>query len=315
MLAELLPPSRRTIVFSWYNLAGYGATALGAAEAGLLADHLRSRWGYSFASACRAVFLQSAGVALSLAAAVLWWACAAPRPTSVRGGAEQREPLLAGRSERLEEEAAVQPASARPPAGGAGVLSRRSRRVVVQLSTLFSVDAFAGSLVTGACGPERVADTRGRPAGACPALAGQLRASRVPGVAGTHAARACPKRLQAPFWPTTSGPHTMSRRHSWAPCCLGATSSLASPPLSPGEGEASAPSCEPYSADIPACAWHTAARRRGPGHTLQAHRSDNRPRADHGLHARAIQCTHHAYPNHAERLDSSECAFCQVSVW
>jgi MFS family permease len=119
-LSQELPDARRTSVFAWYQLTGALSTAVGSLAAGALAERLQ-RGGLAPLSSYRIVI---AGYgALGVALALLFT--------------------------RLS--AAVEPPAARE-AAPPGLLSpalglRRSRGVVLRLSALFSVDAFAGGFV------------------------------------------------------------------------------------------------------------------------------------------------------------------------
>ena len=117
-LAQQAEPERRTRLFAWYQLAGAAATALGALCGGALAEGLQ-RAGATPLQSYRAVVAAYAllGVALLGIFAGLGPASEAPAAESA-------------------------PGSPRPALG----LSR-SRRVVLRLSALFAVDAFAGGFV------------------------------------------------------------------------------------------------------------------------------------------------------------------------
>jgi predicted MFS family arabinose efflux permease len=115
-LAQALPAERRTSAFAWYQLAGAVATALGSLGGGGLAGALQAG-GMGELPSYRAVVLGYGAMGLALLA-------------------------LASRLSP----AAEAPARAAPP--GRGLLGlHRSRRVVLGLSALFSVDAFAGGFV------------------------------------------------------------------------------------------------------------------------------------------------------------------------
>jgi len=117
-LAQRVPTEQRTGTFAWYALAGSLATALGSLCGGLLSDTLQRR-GLSPLAADRAVVLGYAALG-----AALWLAFArlSPRSEAPQAGA--------------------------PPAFLApGLGLHRSRRVVLRLSSLFAVDAFAGAFV------------------------------------------------------------------------------------------------------------------------------------------------------------------------
>lgn len=119
-LSQELAPRRRTSVFAWYQLAGALATALGSLAAGGLAEWLQ-RAGLAPLSSYRIVI---AGYgALGIALAILF--------TRLSPGIE---PPAAGQAAR--------PAFFAPDLG-----LRKSRGVVLRLSALFSLDAFAGGFV------------------------------------------------------------------------------------------------------------------------------------------------------------------------
>jgi MFS family permease len=114
-LSQLLPSKERTRAFAWYNLAGSLATASGALCGGFLSQVLRHA-GLSELASYRAVILGYAGCGVALIVLFL---------------------LL---SPAVEAEAAV-PATRR-------VLGlHASKHVVMKLSGLFALDAFAGGFV------------------------------------------------------------------------------------------------------------------------------------------------------------------------
>jgi len=117
VLSQLVPDDSRTQVFAWYNLAGAFATALGALASGGLAQVLQGR-GIDPLSSYRVVV----------------------------GGYALLGVLLAGLFSRLS------PAAEAPAVAAQATLAHhfglhRSRRVVLKLSALFSLDAFAGGFV------------------------------------------------------------------------------------------------------------------------------------------------------------------------
>ncbi len=116
-LSQLLPDNRRTQAFAWYNLAGSFATATGALAGGGLAQLLQEA-GLPALDSYRAVVLGYAmlGVILSI--------------------------LFLRLSQQVE---APQPEEAMPIRTRFGL--HRSRQVVIRLSSLFAIDAFAGGLV------------------------------------------------------------------------------------------------------------------------------------------------------------------------
>lgn len=116
-LAQLLPDRRRTHVFAWYNLAGSFTTALGALGGGWLAQALQSA-GMEALESYRVVLAGYAlgGIVLAL--------------------------LFLGLSPQVE----VAP-TAHAPATPRILGLHRSRSVVLSLSALFALDAFAGGFV------------------------------------------------------------------------------------------------------------------------------------------------------------------------
>jgi MFS family permease len=113
-LSQILEDDRRTSVFAWYNLAGSFATALGALAGGWTAQLLQ-QGGMAPVASYRVLVYAYAAFGLLLAALF----------ALVTGAVEA--PLSA------------------IPAGRLGL--HRSRRTVVKLSALFSLDAFAGGFV------------------------------------------------------------------------------------------------------------------------------------------------------------------------
>jgi MFS family permease len=116
-LTEIVPARRRTATFAWYNLAGYVATALGALAAGLVGQILIAA-GWTELDAYRAVVLGYAAIGL----------------------------LMAALASRLGPDIEVDAPSANDGIGRRLGLGR-SRPVVVRLSALFSLDAFAGGFI------------------------------------------------------------------------------------------------------------------------------------------------------------------------
>ncbi len=117
-LSQVVPDQRRTATFAWYNLVGYVATATGALVAGLLSQLLIAS-GFADIDAYRIVVAGYALIGLVMA-------------------------VLAGRLGPAVENASTATADD-------GVRRRlglgRSRGVVLRLSALFSLDAFAGGFI------------------------------------------------------------------------------------------------------------------------------------------------------------------------
>ena len=119
-LTQVVPGRRRTATFAWYNVAGYLATATGALVAGLLGQALISA-GWRDVDAYRAVVVVYAGIGLVMALLATRLSPDIEVPPSERQTADD------GIARRL----------------GLG----RSRSVVLRLSALFSLDAFAGGFI------------------------------------------------------------------------------------------------------------------------------------------------------------------------
>jgi len=145
-LSESLPAGRRTQAFAWYQLCGAFATALGSLAGGGLASVLQ-RAGLAPLASYRAVVVGygALGAALVVLFARLSQAVEAP---AARRMAPAARPSFLQRSLGLS----------------------RSRAVVLKLSALFSVDAFAGGFVVQAF----VAWWFHRRFGAAPALLGGI---------------------------------------------------------------------------------------------------------------------------------------------
>ena len=114
-LAQLTPDRDRTRWFAWYNVAGYGATALGALSGGWLAEHLQ-HVGWTALASYRLLFFGYAGLGLIIGA--LSWQLDAAVEAKVF---------------------VVKPKSFL----GLG----SSRSTVFRLSALFSLDSFAGGFI------------------------------------------------------------------------------------------------------------------------------------------------------------------------
>src|SRR5438094_172033 len=118
-LAQVVDPERRVLTFAWYNLAGSLATAAGSLLCGLVVQALQAHEVQPLQS-YRVVLLAYAGAGVLLAALFTRLSRAAEAPTPA-------------------------PGEAPPPRGFLGL--HRSRGVVMRLSLLFSLDAFAGGFV------------------------------------------------------------------------------------------------------------------------------------------------------------------------
>jgi MFS family permease len=114
-LTQLIPSQRRTQVFAWYNLAGSFATATGALCGGLLVQGLRDG-GMDTVNAYRALVIGYALIGIALA--FVFWRM----------------------SDKVEA-----PAAAAAPTGMFGL--GQSHNIVLGLSALFALDAFAGGFV------------------------------------------------------------------------------------------------------------------------------------------------------------------------
>ena len=114
-LSQLLPNERRTHIFAWYNLVGSFATALGALVGGLMSQHLQAA-GFTPLASYRVVLI---GYALGGVVLALLFLCLSPAvETEIR-------PVTTYRTLGL----------------------HRSRNIVIKLSALFALDAFAGGFI------------------------------------------------------------------------------------------------------------------------------------------------------------------------
>jgi MFS family permease len=116
-LSQLLPDEKRTQTFAWYNLVGSFATASGALAGGGLAQLLQGG-GYSALNSYRTVVLGYALIGVVLADLFLLLSQAVEAPRLVDAIPIQRKLGL-----------------------------HKSRGVVLRLSSLFAIDAFAGGLI------------------------------------------------------------------------------------------------------------------------------------------------------------------------
>ena len=117
-LSQIVPDRRRTATFAWYNVAGYVATATGALAAGLASQWLLGV-GLATTDAYRAIVVGYAliGILMAIGAWRLGDAIEAPPATVPTDGIRRRFGL------------------------------HRSKRVVLKLSVLFSIDAFGGGFI------------------------------------------------------------------------------------------------------------------------------------------------------------------------
>jgi len=116
-LSQLLPDEKRTQTFAWYNLVGSFATATGALVGGGMAQVLQGT-GYTPLNSYRAVLLGYTLIGVVLADLFLLLSRSVEAP-------------------KLEEAIPIQ----------RRLGLHRSRGVVLRLSSLFAIDAFAGGLV------------------------------------------------------------------------------------------------------------------------------------------------------------------------
>jgi MFS family permease len=114
-LSQIIPGDQRTRVFAWYNLVGSFATATGALVGGASAQALQAA-GIESLESYRAIVVGYAALGLALAALF-----------------SRLSPAIEAR------------ATARVAPTGLGL--HRSRNIVLKLSALFAVDAFAGGFV------------------------------------------------------------------------------------------------------------------------------------------------------------------------
>ncbi|MFA6148142.1 MAG: MFS transporter [bacterium] len=119
-LTQLLPNEKRTQAFAWYNLAGSFATATGALAGGWLSQALRIH-GWSELDAYRSVL---GGYALGGLVLVLLFLSLSRDVEAAASSRAEPTPRVLG--------------------------LHRSRNVVMRLSALFALDAFAGGLIVQA---------------------------------------------------------------------------------------------------------------------------------------------------------------------
>ena len=119
-LAQVVPTRARTDVFAWYTMAGASATALGALAAGYATHALQTSW--APVDSYRAVVVAYAAIGVLLAG------------------------VFSVASPAVEADAAGRPIGDRPIVARLSGIDR-SRRVVLKLSALFSLDSFGGGFV------------------------------------------------------------------------------------------------------------------------------------------------------------------------
>jgi MFS family permease len=118
-LAQTVTDHQRTRIFSWYNLIGSFATATGALIGGILAQGSQA-FGFSAVVGYQSILLVYGGIGL----------------------------MLAFLFSRLSSSVEAQTPKEKKPAGMRPFLGlHQSRQVILKLSALFTVDAFAGGFV------------------------------------------------------------------------------------------------------------------------------------------------------------------------
>jgi len=117
-LAQLVEDRERTRYFAWYNVAGYGATALGALGGGALVEALQHQ-GWTALASYRVLLWVYAGLGLAIGA--LSWRLGEQVEHAVAAGPETKTGLLLGLG--------------------------HSRSTVFKLSALFSLDSFGGGFI------------------------------------------------------------------------------------------------------------------------------------------------------------------------
>ncbi|MCJ1403496.1 hypothetical protein MMC11_006719 [Xylographa trunciseda] len=146
-LAHLTPPHLRSDIFTWYTLVGKAGTSIGTLACGSAVQALQHRPGWTPTLAYRALFGAYALLALlnALLPLCLSAACEARSTPSKPSRATSSETTAL-----LSADAESKPAH--PPASGAlrrflPALSPASRPLVLRLSALFAIEAFASGLV------------------------------------------------------------------------------------------------------------------------------------------------------------------------
>ncbi len=159
MLAELIVPTARTTTFAWYNFVGYLATALGSAEAGRLVDFLQLTQHWTPVESCRAVFVQYSIVGAALIAILVTGLFRRRLSLHISERPVIEEPLLQPLNTVAEStaEQPSNPSTCEPSLPSEDSeecnqmlgISPQSVHTMMHLSSLFAIDSFAGSLVTG----------------------------------------------------------------------------------------------------------------------------------------------------------------------
>jgi MFS family permease len=126
-LSQLVPDRKRTKIFAWYNLVGSFATALGALSGGGLSQLLQGL-GYTPLMSYRVVVLGYGMIGLLLIGLFTRLSPTIEVPTTLIQRMPASNPVESASTSRF-------------------LGLHRSRKVVLRLATLFSLDAFAGGFV------------------------------------------------------------------------------------------------------------------------------------------------------------------------
>ncbi len=141
-LAQTVRPAERTGVFAWYNLVGSFATAGGSLASGFLVSRLQAG-GLARLASYRVIVLVYAAIGAALAVLFLRLTRAIEPARPVRSVPESAQPALSPKA------AAPSPGGTQPAPGAVRPFLglHRSKRIVLKLAGLFSLDAFAGGFV------------------------------------------------------------------------------------------------------------------------------------------------------------------------
>lgn len=150
----------RTRLFGWYQMAGYFSTAFGAWIAGFVVDLLRNQFGFGQLESLRCIIVAYAAAGLGLAIVFSFLSSSIeykppephpepPEETPIEDDADGGDLDVApGQENQNEEPSESSPLVAKkkhvPPP-----MPPELKRLVGRLSLLFSIDSFAGSLMTG----------------------------------------------------------------------------------------------------------------------------------------------------------------------